>query len=176
LSSQGGFGPDFQAAGSKLYRAEYAAATAAILAYLAYRWLYQGGIDWPSTVFWILFPDLVAFIPIGLSSKRKEWPAWGGYLYNVFHSILVWVPVFVLSWLVLGTPYVSLLGWLGHITADRAGGIRPSIDRQAVTLSWSTGPGPHTSRWSAASSNHGVRPRPPWWPSSQGSRSRSSRP
>jgi len=82
VSGRGGFGPDFQPSSSKLYRAEYAAATLAILAYLVYRWLYLGGLDWPSTIFWVVFPDLVAFIPIGLSSKRGEWPGWGSYLYN----------------------------------------------------------------------------------------------
>jgi hypothetical protein len=122
LSGQGGFGPGFQAASSKLYRAEYAAATVAILAYLVYRWLYLGGLDWPSTVFWILFPDLVAFIPIGLSSRRKEWPAWGSYLYDVSHTLLVWGLAFGALWLVFGTPYLPILGWLGHITADRAVG------------------------------------------------------
>ena len=122
MSGQGGFGPGFQAASSKLYRAEYAAATAAILAYLVYRWLYLGGLDWPSTAFWILFPDLVAFIPIGLSSRRKEWPAWGSYLYDVSHTLLVWGLAFGAMWLVLGTPYMPMLGWLGHIAADRAVG------------------------------------------------------
>ena len=92
----------------------------AILAFLVYTWRYQGGLDWPTTVFWILFPDLVAFIPIGLSSKRKEWPAWGSYLYDVSHSLLAWGLAFVASWLVLGAPYLPLLGWVGHITADRA--------------------------------------------------------
>jgi hypothetical protein len=122
VSRQGGFGPDFQAAISRLYRAEYAAATVAILAYLVYRWLYLGGLDWPSTVFWILFPDLVAFIPIGLSSKRKEWPSWGSHLYNATHTVLAWGMAFAVMWVVLGTPYWPLLGWVGHITADRAVG------------------------------------------------------
>ena len=120
MGGQSGFGPGFQAAGSRLYRLEYAAATVAILAYLVYRWLHQGGLDWPSTVFWILFPDLAAFIPIGLSSKRREWPAWGSYLYNAFHTVLLWGLAFGGLWLVLGNPYWPLLGWLGHITADRA--------------------------------------------------------
>jgi Domain of unknown function (DUF4260) len=122
MSRQGGFGPGFQAASSKLYRTEYAAATVATLAYLVYRWLYQGGLDWPSTVVWMLFPDLVAFIPIGLSSKRKEWPTWGSYLYDIAHTILVWGLAFAILWLVFGTPCWPLLGWLGHITADRAVG------------------------------------------------------
>jgi Domain of unknown function (DUF4260) len=122
MGSQGGFGPGFQAAGSRLYRLEYAAATLAILAYLIFRWLHLGGLDWPATVFWTLFPDLVAFIPIGLSSKRREWPPWGSYLYNTFHSALLWGLVFGAFWLVMGTPYWPILGWLGHIAADRAVG------------------------------------------------------
>jgi hypothetical protein len=122
MGRQGEFGPGFQDSRSKLYRAEYAAATAAILTYLIYRWLYLGGLDWASTVFWILFPDLVAFIPIGLSSRRKEWPSWGSYLYNAFHTLLVWGLALALSWFVFGTTYWPIFGWLGHITADRAVG------------------------------------------------------
>jgi len=122
MGSQGGFGPGFQAAGSRLYRLEYAAATAAILGYLVYKWLHLGGLDWPSTVIWILFPDLVAFIPIGLSSKRREWPSWGSYLYDTFHSAVVWGLAFGAFWLLLGSPYWPILGWLGHISADRAVG------------------------------------------------------
>ena len=120
MGSQNGFGPGFQGASSRLYRLEYAAATLAILGYLVYRWLHLGGLDWPSTVLWIIFPDLVAFIPIGLSSKSKEWPSWGSYLYNASHTALAWGLVFGALWLVLGAPYWPILGWLGHITADRA--------------------------------------------------------
>jgi hypothetical protein len=122
MGGRGDFGPGFQDARSKLYRAEYAAATIALLAYLIYRWLYLGGLDWSSTVFWILFPDLVAFVPIGLSSRRREWPAWGSYLYNTFHSLLVWGLAFGALWLVFGGAYWPIFGWLGHITADRAVG------------------------------------------------------
>lgn len=120
MSGGAGFGPGFQSAGSRLYRAEYALATAAILAYLVYRSLYSGGLDWPATVFWIFLPDLVAFIPIGLSSKKREWPAWGSYLYNLSHNALVWGSAFAVAWAVLGAPYLPILGWLGHITVDRA--------------------------------------------------------
>jgi hypothetical protein len=122
MGRQGEFGPGFQDSKSKLYRAEYAAATAAILAYLIYRWLYLGGLDWASTALWIIFPDLVAFMPIGLSSKRKEWPAWGSYLYNTFHTLLLWGLVFAVLWFVFGVAYWPIFGWLGHITADRAVG------------------------------------------------------
>jgi hypothetical protein len=122
MSGQGGFGPSFQVASSKLYGAEYAAITVTILAYLVYRWAYLGGLDWGSTVFWIVFPDLVAFIPIGLSSKRRAWPAWGSYLYNIFHNVLTWGLASAVMWFVLGTPYWPIIGWVGHITADRAMG------------------------------------------------------
>ena len=121
MSGKGGFGPGFQAAGSKLYRAEYGVAAATLFAYLLYRWLYSGGLDWPSTVFWIIFPDLVAFIPIGLSKKR-EWPRWGSYLYNAVHTVLTWGVVFAVLWLVFGTPYWPILGWLVHVATDRAMG------------------------------------------------------
>jgi hypothetical protein len=114
-----GFGPGFQDARSKLYRAEYAAITLAIVAYLAWRTFYLGGVDWLQVVFWVVFPDLVSFVAIGLSSKRKEWPTWGANLYNFFHTILVWGVVFAASWGVLGGPYWPLFGWLVHITADR---------------------------------------------------------
>lgn len=77
-------------------------------------------LDWGSTLFWIVFPDIAAFLPIGLSSKRKEWPSWGSYLYNFFHTFLVWGLAFTAAWLVLGVPYIPILGWLGHMTADRA--------------------------------------------------------
>ena len=122
MSGQAGFGPDFQTSSSRLYRSEYAAVTLVILAYLFYRWLYLGGLDWPSTVFWAVFPDLVAFIPIGLSSKRREWPRWGSYLYNVAHTVLTWGLAFAAIWFIVGTPYLPILGWLGHITADRSVG------------------------------------------------------
>lgn len=122
MSRQGNFGPGFQSADSRLYRAEYAAITVAILAYLFYRWLYLSGLDWPSTIFWVIFPDLAAFIPIGLSSKRRAWPQWGSHLYNVFHTFLTWSLAFVVLWFVFGTPYWPIFGWLGHITTDRAVG------------------------------------------------------
>ena len=117
-----GFGPWFQDSRSKLYRAEYAAITLVILASLVWRAINLGGVDWIQLVFWATFPDLASFIPIGASSRRKEWPAWGSALYNFFHTILVWGGVFAASWLVLGSVYWPLFGWLGHITADRAVG------------------------------------------------------
>ncbi|MCS4538746.1 MAG: hypothetical protein HYY67_07820 [Thaumarchaeota archaeon] len=69
------FGPDFQDVDSRLYKAEYGAITLAFIAYLIWRGLYAGGMDLLQIVFWILFPDLMAFIPIGLSSSRREWPS-----------------------------------------------------------------------------------------------------
>lgn len=117
-----GFGPGFQDIRSRLYRAEYAAITLAIIAYLVWRTFYSGGIAWLQVVFWVVFPDLVSFIAIGLSSKRKEWPPWGADVYDLCHTVLVWGAAFGASWGILGGIYWPLMGWLGHITADRAVG------------------------------------------------------
>ena len=47
------------------------------------------------------FPDLAAFIPIGASSKRRDWPSWGSNLYHLFHTVLVWGLAFAASWVFL---------------------------------------------------------------------------
>lgn len=122
MSERPRFGPEFQDASSKLYKAEYGAITLVLVAYLIWRSFYGGGIDTLQTVFWFLFPDLVAFIPIGLSSSRREWPNWGPILYNIPHSVLIWGLAFVLGWLYLQSPNWPILGWLVHISADRAFG------------------------------------------------------
>ena len=116
------FGPEFQGSRSILYRTEYGVLTIALLAYLIWRGSVFGGIDWFHVVFWAIFPDLGAFIPIGLSSQRKTWPPWGAGLYNFFHTILIWGVAFLAAWIALGAVYWPLIGWLGHITADRAMG------------------------------------------------------
>ena len=116
-------GPRFQNARSPLYISEYAVITIAILAFLVWRYLYApGGVDAIEVVFWVIFPDLAAFIPIGIASKKGAWPAWGAYVYNFFHTILVCVAVFAILWVILKTPHWELLGWLGHISTDRAVG------------------------------------------------------
>jgi hypothetical protein len=117
-----GFGPGFQDARSKLFRLEYAAASIAIVGYLVWRSVYLGGVDWLQVIFWVVFPDLASFIPIGASSKRRDWPPWGAKLYNVFHTVLIWAVALAVSWLALGVVYLPLFGWLGHITVDRAVG------------------------------------------------------
>ncbi len=118
--SKRGFGPGFQRADSRLYRLECGVITIAVLGYLIWRAQNLGGVDILQTVGWVFFPDVVAFVPIGLSAKRQAWPIWGANLYNSVHNLLVWGLVFALTWLVLPAPYWPLLGWLGHITADRA--------------------------------------------------------
>lgn len=120
MSSQ--FGPGFQSATSRLYRAEYAVASIAIIGYLIWRTFNLGGIDWLEVIFWAAFPDLAAFIPIGASSKRREWPSWGATLYDIFHTLLIPGIAFVVLWATLGFVYWPLFGWLGHITVDRASG------------------------------------------------------
>jgi len=117
-----GFSPPFKDIHSRLCRAEYAAASIAIVYYVGWRTFNGGGVDWLQVVFWAIFPDLAAFVPIAITSERRVWPWWGGNWYNIFHTFLVWGAVFAGFWLVIGAPYLPLLGWLLHITTDRATG------------------------------------------------------
>ena len=99
------FGPGFQEAKSWLYRAEYAAISIAIVAYLVWRISYHGGVDLLQTIFWAALPDLVSFIPIGMSLKKREWPAWGSNLYNFSHTILAWGSVLVVIGVIFDVVY-----------------------------------------------------------------------
>jgi hypothetical protein len=79
-----------------------------------------GDLDVPWTVFWFFWPDLGAFIPIGLAMRReKSWPAWGPPLYNLLHSFLPWAAVFGAWWFAAGSVPWPLLAWAGHISLDR---------------------------------------------------------
>ena len=119
MTVKNGFGPGFLEAGSRLYRAEYGAISLAIVGYLVWRGLFAGGVDVLQTILWALLADLVAFIPIGLSSKRREWPNWGAYLYDTVHNVITWGLVFTAVWIVFRAPSWPMFGWLGHITVDR---------------------------------------------------------
>ena len=116
------FGPEFLQVGSRLYRAEYAVISVVIAGYLIWRAFFAGGIDLLQTFMWVIFPDLVAFMPIGLSSKKREWPGWGAYVYDCVHSVITWGVVFSVFWLVFRVPSWPLFGWIGHITVDRTVG------------------------------------------------------
>jgi hypothetical protein len=119
--------PGFLRLDSWPYRLEYAVATVAILAIL-FVWR-LGILDAlpPAaiglTVFWMVWPDLLAFVPIGVASRASHgWPKWGSMVYNIPHSLLVWAVVFgAWSWLSGGLAW-PLLGWAAHITTDRAVG------------------------------------------------------
>jgi hypothetical protein len=104
------------------YRIEMALATLAVLAILFYwRLLVVGTLDVAATVFWLLWPDLAAFVPLGLASRGgSPWPSWGSILYNVTHSFAVWSSVFLLWSFSSGQIVWPLLAWAGHISADRA--------------------------------------------------------
>lgn len=101
-----------------------AAATIAILIVLFYwRLALVRDLDLALTIFWIAWPDLAAFLPIGLAMRRtRAWPTWGPTLYNAVHSFLPWAAVFLLWSAAVGAIAWPLLGWAGHITADRAVG------------------------------------------------------
>lgn len=121
------WGPGFLSFGSVAYRLEYAAATVAVFG-LLFGWRLAllhdlGPQDVALSIFWFVWPDLLAFVPIGLARRKDDrWPEWGPTLYNVPHSLLVWAGVFV-AWGLLAHGVVwPLLGWAGHITMDRAAG------------------------------------------------------
>jgi hypothetical protein len=121
------WGPGFLRLNSWVYRAEYGAATVAILFVLfVWRGFLLGDLPWSSillVVFWAVWPDLAAFIPIGVASRGgRSWPAWGPALYNSVHNLLLWGAIFVLWSLLAGQVEWPLLAWAGHITADRASG------------------------------------------------------
>jgi hypothetical protein len=117
-------GPGFLRLNSIAYRLEMLLITIVLLAILFYwRLFVVKDLNLLGTVFWIIFPDLASFIPIGLAMRgAKEWPRWGPGLYNFFHTLLVWIPVFALWSVLSGTLQWPLLGWAGHITADRSVG------------------------------------------------------
>lgn len=117
-------GPPFARLSAWPYRLEMLVLTVALLVILFYwRMLLVRDLDVLWTIFWILWPDLVAFIPIGIASAGgKGWPAWGSPLYNVVHTFLAWGAVFALWTLLTASVPWPLLGWAGHIAADRASG------------------------------------------------------
>lgn len=116
------WGPGFLNIDALPYRLEMAAATLLLLAIIVGApTLSVGGIDILQTVFWLLWPDLLAFIPIGLANKgSRQWPVWGPWIYNTGHSLLTWGAVIVLWSSLTGALQWPLLGWAAHITADRA--------------------------------------------------------
>lgn len=121
------WGPAFLAFGSWPYRLEYVAATAAILA-IDFGWRMVVLREFPTDdvllfVFFFLLPDLVSFVPFGVSRPAAgRWPTWGPSVYNFMHSLLTWAAVTVIAWLLSGPLVWPLLGWAAHITMDRSAG------------------------------------------------------
>lgn len=94
-------------------------------------------------VFWGMFPDLFAFTPAFLvlfwllATGQMSWGEWPGrhgsepaatngnpsfaligYLYSFSHSIIVFILIFGLAWVLLRKPVWEMLGWLLHILMD----------------------------------------------------------
>ncbi|TMI38293.1 DUF4260 family protein [Candidatus Bathyarchaeota archaeon] len=145
-------GPGFLRLNSTIYRLEMTLVTIAIILILFYwRLFLVRDLNVYLTIFWILWPDLGSFIPIGLAARGgRTWPGWGSSLYNFLHTLLVAVPVLVVWSFITGFVQWPLLGWMGHITMDRAAGyyLRASSSRrnlaigQLVDRTLSPGPGP----------------------------------
>ena len=117
-------GPGFLQLNSLVYRLEMLVVTVIILAVLFYWRLFVArDLNVYLTLFWLVWPDLASFLPIGLATRgSKTWPRWGSTLYNSVHTFLVWIPVFTAWSLITGSIQWPLLGWAAHITLDRSVG------------------------------------------------------
>jgi len=116
------WGPAFLRLTAWPYRLEMAVFTIGLIAVLVWRFV-VGDLNVVATVFWFLWPDLVAFVPIGVAVRGgRRWPSWGPALYNAAHSFLVVVPVIAVGTILAGRIEWAILGWAGHITLDRAVG------------------------------------------------------
>jgi hypothetical protein len=118
------WGPGFLHLNSVVYRLEMLLVTFAILGILFYwRLFVVQDLNLYTVAFWLVWPDLASLIPIGLAARgSRNWPRWGPSLYNFFHTFLVIIPLFAIWSLITGTVQWPLLGWVGHITTDRAVG------------------------------------------------------
>jgi hypothetical protein len=121
------WGPGFLRLNAWVYRLEYAVGFVAIVGVLlGWRWLVVR--DLPLTaiglaVFWFLWPDVAAFVPIGLATRGGgRWPRWGPALYNSVHTFLTWGAVLVTWSVAVGAIQWPLLGWAAHLAMDRAAG------------------------------------------------------
>jgi hypothetical protein len=75
---------------------------------------------------WAAFPDLFAFTPevatrlwyrvSGAAQAHGQHHHFG--LYELSHSLVVFVPVFALAWLLFRRPVWELLGWALHVLMD----------------------------------------------------------
>lgn len=88
------------------------------------------------TAFWGVFPDFFAFtLPfvigfykiifqgVSLLDIRNHHSVSGGFdlastLYQYSHSVVIWLIVFILVWIISKRPRYELLGWLLHILID----------------------------------------------------------
>ena len=138
-------GPGFLRLNSRIYRLEMLLVTVAIILILFYwRLFLVRDLSVYLTIFWILWPDLGSFIPIGLATRGgRTWPGWASSLYNFLHTLLVAVPVLAVWSFITGVVQWPLLGWIGHIAMDRTSGyyLRASSSRRNLaTGQRSTGP------------------------------------
>ena len=117
-------GPAFLRLNSIAYRLEMLLITIILLVVLFYwRLFVVKDLNILTTFLWIVFPDPASFIPIGFAMRgAKEWPRWGPSLYNFFHTFLVWIPVVAIWSILSGGVEWPLIGWAGHIMADRSFG------------------------------------------------------
>ena len=84
-------------------------------------------IGW--TAFWGVFPDLFAFgIPMiisipriianGFNFDRSSLMGLPHEIYQYSHSLVIWLAVFLVVWVIRKKPAIVLFGWMLHILID----------------------------------------------------------
>lgn len=113
--------PGFLRQDSIIYKVEMLLVTVLLFSIFYWRLFVVKDIRIYSLIFWIIWPDLAAFIPIGIATRSsKPWPDWGPGLYNFFHTLIVAIPVVSVWSLIVGSTQWAMMGWLAHITFDRS--------------------------------------------------------
>jgi hypothetical protein len=100
----------------------------AILGKAVHRFSPKGGMIKISpwwTGAWAIFPDLLAFVPLALVIATgfifgdiEEVRHIISSLYSLGHSLVTWLVIFLLTWIIFRAPRLELLGWLSHIVID----------------------------------------------------------
>ena len=123
------------AVGSRLlHHAEYAALLAALVAVAVAQW--DRVNPW---FFWalLLAPDVLGYLPaslMGAAPEKGALPPRGVWLYNLWHTYVLPLPLGAALFVATGAVPWSLLGWLIHVTLDRTlgFGLRAADGRQGT--------------------------------------------
>ena len=117
-----------------IHQVEYAMLFAALVGLAV--WQRDELVPW---VFWplLLMPDVLGYIPaslMGTAPEKGALPPRGVWLYNLWHTYVLPLAIGAALTVITGVVPWSLLGWLIHLTLDRAlgFGLRAADGRQGT--------------------------------------------